>query len=338
MYYLIGICVSLAAFFAANAVGSLAALAAWRVVRPLARRLPPAARADLIFALRTAPAVLALTCVATLLLPTYFTYEPTHSDEGVGLKLALLALVPAAGFALAAWRAAASVAATRRVRRGLMRRATPLALPGVTVPAYGVEHALPLVAVVGALRPRLFVASHLFDVLGADEISAAVAHELGHVSARDNLKRTLMHACRDVLPLAPFARLLEREWSAQSESAADEFAARAGGAPAAISLASTIVKIARLMPATGVRETSAAIAMLVDGEAGVAERVDRLLAFADAANDADEVAAPPRAAVLRHAATASYLLIFLSTLLLATQHGVTRALYAALEHVVSALS
>jgi hypothetical protein len=337
MYYLIGICVSLAAFFAADAAASLVAAGLWRITRPLARRLSPASRADLIFALRTAPAALALACVATLLLPAYLAYEPAHSDEAVGFKLALLALVSAAGLALAAWRAAASFVATRAIRRGLMRRATPLELPGVSVPAYGVEHALPIVAVVGISRPRLFIASHLFGVLRADEISAAVAHELGHVSARDNLKRTLMHVCRDVLPLAPCARLLEREWAAETESAADEFAARAGGAQAAVSLAATIVKIARLMPEAGVRPTSAAIAMLVDGDAGVAERVDRLLAFADAADGTGDARARARY-LARHAATVSYLLILLSTLLLATQHGVTRSLYAALEHVVSALS
>jgi hypothetical protein len=337
MYYLIGICVSLAAFFAANAAASLVAAGLWRTMRPLARRLSPASRADLIFALRTAPSALALASVVTLLLPVYLAYEPAHSNEAVGFKLALLALVSAAGLALAAWRAAASFAATRAIRRGLMRRATPLELPGVAVPAYRVEHTLPLVAVVGISRPRLFIASQLFGVLRADEISAAVAHELGHISARDNLKRTLMHVCRDVLPLAPGARLLEREWSAETESAADEFAAREGGARGAISLASTIVKIARLMPETGVRATSAAVAMLVDGEAGVTERVDRLLAFADAAHGADDRRARGHR-LARHAATASYLLILLSTLLLATQHGITLSLYAALEHVVSALS
>jgi Zn-dependent protease with chaperone function len=335
MYYLIGICVSLAAFFAANAVGSLVAAGAWRIIRPRARRLSPASRADLIFALRTVPTALALACVATLLLPAYFAYEPAHSEEAVGFKLALLALVSATGFALAAWRAAVSFVATREIRRGLMRRATPLELRGVAVPAFSVEHHLPLVAVVGCLRPRLFIASQLFDVLSADEISAAVAHELGHISTRDNLKRTLMHVCRDVLPLAPCARLLEREWSAESESAADEFAARAGGAPAAISLASTLVKIARLMPETGVRPTSAAVAMLVDGEAGVAERVDRLLAFADAAARRDDARSHNFA---RHAATISYVFILVSTVFLATQHAVTRELYAALEHVISALS
>jgi Zn-dependent protease with chaperone function len=333
MYYLIAISVALAAFFAANAVGSLAAACAWRAARPLARRLAPASRADLIFAFRTTPTALAFACV-TLLLPAYFTYEPAHSDEEIGAKLALVAFVAAAGFALAAWRGIISLVATHRIKRSLMRRASPLRLGGVRVAAFRVEHALPLVAVVGCLRPRLFIASHLFDLLCEDEIAAAVAHELGHVSSRDNLKRTLMHLCRNVLPFAPRARALERAWSAESESAADEFAAVTGGAQAAISLASALVKIARLMPET-VAPASRAVAMLVGSDGGnVAERVDRLLTFADA-NSGCGARDSTR---MRHGATLSHFFILAATLLLAAQPHVMRGFYAALERIVSALS
>jgi Zn-dependent protease with chaperone function len=336
MYYLIGICVLLASFFAANAAGSLVAAFAWRVVgRIAAPRLSAGARADLIFALRTVPTALALACVSVLLAPAYFAYEPAHTGEAVSAKLAALASLSAAALAVAAWRCAASLLATRRVSRGLLRRAAPIHLRDVRVASFRVEHALPLVAVVGVFRPKLFIASQLFRVLGEDEIAAAAAHELGHVSARDNLKRTLMRACRDALPAAPFARTLERAWGAESEGAADEFAARAGGATAAVSLASALVKIARLMPEAGIH-TDASIALLVDGEAGVAARVDRLLNLAD-----ESAATPPQRAdsnLCRHAATLCCLVIFASTTLLATQSHVTRLLYVALERVVSALS
>jgi Zn-dependent protease with chaperone function len=202
------------------------------------------------------------------------------------------------------------------------------------VAAFRVEHALPIVAVVGLLRPRLFVASRLFDTLGEDEMTAALAHELGHVAARDNLKRTVMRACRDVLPVALFARTFERAWSVESESAADEFAARAGGTQSAISLASALVKIARLMPEGNMHAPRAASLLVGDG-ADVAERVDRLLHFADAHDDDTRARA---ANVCRHAATASYLIILAASALLAAQPHVMRGLYAALEHVVSALS
>ena len=335
MYYLLGIMVVLAAFLAANAAGSLLAALAWRLLRAtLAAHLTPAARADLLFALRAAPAAVALVSVATLVAPAYFIHEPAGTEDEVGFKLAALAAAAAAGVALAAWRAAASVVATRKVGRALMRRAAPLPLGGTRVPAFRVEHQLPLVAVVGVFRPRMFVASRLFDALGADEIAAAVAHELGHVSARDNLKRTLMRACRDALLFAPWARPLERAWSAEAESAADEFAARAGGRAQAISLASALVKIARLMPDSGLAAMPG-VALLVDGEANVAERVDRLLAFADLpAADLD----PRGRNCVRRPIALGSLTILVSILLLATQTDASRALYHALERAIAALS
>lgn len=335
MYYLLGIMVVLAAFLAANAVGSLLAALLWRATRAtLARRLTSSTRADLLFALRAAPAALALVAVATLLAPAYFIHEPAGTEEEVSFKLAALAALAAFGLMLAAWRAAASYAATRKVRRALMRRAEPLDLRGVSVPAFRVEHQLPLVAVVGVFRPRMFVASRLFDALGADEIAAAVSHELGHVLACDNLKRTLMRACRDALLVAPWSRQLERAWSAEAESAADEFAARAGGRAQAISLASALVKIARLMPDTGLAAMPG-VALLVDGEANVAERVDRLLAFASSpATDYD----PRGRNFVRRFIALGFLLIFASTILLATRTDASSSLYHALERAVAALS
>lgn len=336
MYYLIGICGGLAAFFAANTAGALVAALLWRALRGVAlRRLSPGARADLIFALRTVPTVLALAVVTTLLVPSYFAYEPAETGEEVSAKLALLALLAAAGFALAAWRCAASLLATRRVRCGLMRRAAPLNLRGLRLRAFRVEHGLPIVAVVGFVRPRLFVASRLFDALGEDEMAAALAHELGHVAARDNLKRTLMRLCRDVLPVPVFARTFERAWSVESESAADEFAARTGGEQSAISLASALVKIARLMPnAHHAHEATRAASFFVGDCADVAARVDRLLHFGEASDLERERASR----VCRRAVAASYFVILSATALLAAQPHVMRGFYAALERAITALS
>jgi Zn-dependent protease with chaperone function len=334
MYYLIGICGGLAAFFAANTAGALVAALLWRALQGAAgRRLSPGARADLIFALRTVPTVLALAVVTTLLVPSYFFYEPSGTGEEVSVKLALLALLAAAGFALAAWRCIASLVATRRVSRGLMRCAAPLSLRGVRLPTFRFEHGLPIVAVVGVVRPRLFVASRLFDALGEDEMRAALAHELGHVSARDNLKRTLMRLCRDVLPVPVFARTFERAWSVESESAADEFAARAGGAQSAISLASALVKIARLMPDSDAHASPAA-SYFVGDCADVAVRVDRLLRLADASDLTRERASR----ACRRAVASSYLFILSITALLAAQPHVMRGLYSALERAITALS
>src|SRR5438093_1171007 len=77
-------------------------------------------------------------------------------------------------------------------------------------------------------RPRLFVAQQLCDALSPVELSAALAHERGHLAARDNLKRALLRACRDVLTIVPAGRTLDRAWAESAEAAADEHAAGAG--------------------------------------------------------------------------------------------------------------
>jgi Zn-dependent protease with chaperone function len=143
-----------------------------------------------------------------------------------------------------------------------------------------------VIAVVGTVRPRVFIASQIFQSLTKEELSAALEHEAGHILARDNLKRGLMRACRDTLLLVPCGRLLDNAWKEASEAAADEHAARRGS-NAALDLASALVKIARMIP-QGAKPGMPAVAALLVGLAGhneagsVAHRVRRLSQYADA--------------------------------------------------------
>ena len=121
-----------------------------------------------------------------------------------------------------------------------------ISLPGVRVRTFQIPHAFPIVAVVGILHPRLFVAEQVLLTLTPEELAATVAHEYGHLQARDNLKRGLLRACRDAL-LIPVGDAVEKSWSAAAESAADEYAAEIS-ADVALNLASALVKIARMVP------------------------------------------------------------------------------------------
>ncbi len=49
-----------------------------------------------------------------------------------------------------------------------------------------------MIAVVGAFRPKMFIAEQIFLSLDKQELAAAVAHECGHLAARDNLKRLIL--------------------------------------------------------------------------------------------------------------------------------------------------
>jgi beta-lactamase regulating signal transducer with metallopeptidase domain len=185
----------------------------------------------------------------------------------------------AAGVLLAAWRVGRTWVATRRLARDWMRHAEPFKVEGATVPTFRIRHSFPVIAVIGVLRPRLFVASQVFDALTPEELCAALAHERGHVEGRDNLKRALLQAGEDALLHAPLGRSLRRAWQGESEMAADEFAA-AGGPAAALDLASAIVKISKLVP-RGARPTLPAGAHLLgDGEDSTSRRVRNLLRLA----------------------------------------------------------
>jgi Zn-dependent protease with chaperone function len=335
MYQLLGLCLAFATLLTANALAAVAAVALWRAW--LERRThawSAAARAQLLFALRVAPCALALAFVCALVVPAYLRFEPEATGEGVSFKLAALAALSIAGLALAAWRGLRAWLATRRLVTDWLRHAEACELPGIHLPTYRVAHRFPVVAVVGTLRPRLFIARQLFDALDAGELSAALAHEYGHLAARDNLKRALLRACRDALTIMPAGRTLDRAWAESAEAAADEYAARAGDADSALALASALVKIARRVP-QGARPAMPAGAFLLGELNGgsLAWRVRRLTQLA---------ASDPAAAQRHNAPHAAWLwagacTLFIAAALVATDAHALAAMHTALEYVVKAL-
>jgi beta-lactamase regulating signal transducer with metallopeptidase domain len=333
MYYLLGICLAFAALLATNVLASVVAGILWRVIEQPARRWSSAARAKLLFALRTAPAAVSLICVATLLVPAFIVHEPHHSTETVGAKLTLLALLSIYGIARALWRGFATWRATRRLTIDWLRQAEPIFLDNISAPAYRIKHSFPVIAVVGILRPRLFIADYLLNTLDAEELAAALLHEEAHLRARDNFKRPIVRACRDVLSIVPCGRALDQIWTEESEVAADEYAARSGGASSALSLAASLIKIARLVPAGARPPMPDGVFLVGDAGAPLAGRVQRLMMFAELRVSDSPVAASTASL------TTNFLLccyLGLLTALIAQTHTLT-AIHTAIEYVVAAL-
>lgn len=280
MYQLLGICLALAALLVVNACASFIAALVWRAASHRAQTWRASTRARVLFALRTWPAVCALVCVGALLFPAYFLYEPRASTEVVTTKLALLATLSALGLVLAARRGLGAWYATRRLCADWLRHAEPVCLQNVSVPVYRIKHHFPVIAVVGAFRPRLFIATQVSGALDADELQAALRHESGHLTARDNLKRTLVRLCSDALSIIPAGRSLDRAWAENAEAAADEYVVQTSGAKGALDLASALLKIARMVPRDA-RPTMPAGAFLIgENVDGVAWRVRRLTELA----------------------------------------------------------
>ena len=292
MYEWLGICLALMALLTLNAAVSLLAATFWRLLQSKAQHWSALTQAQWLFALRVFPGFTALLCVSALLIPAYIAHEPRHKAEDVTFKMAVLAAISAAGLLLAFWRGLAAWLVTRKLIKTWLASSEPF-LPGqliagisVPVPAYRLHHPFPIIAVVGTFWPKLFIADHLFQSLTSEELRAAIAHECGHLKARDNLKRTLLRICRDVLTIVPCGRLLDRKWAEASEAAADEFAAHQGRGPA-LDLASALVKIARMVP-KGFRPVmapqAAGVLLIGDNSGGIADRVTRLTKLASTAN------------------------------------------------------
>jgi Zn-dependent protease with chaperone function len=235
----------------------------------------PTSAARFWFALRLSPAVVSAIFVAALFLPSYWKYEPRDAVEGFDVTLAALALVAVLMLACAAARGACAWwQASRRVR-AWMRGARSLAPDGSRaspIPSFEIDGPMPMMALSGIVRPRLFVARALVSTLTEDELEATVAHEIGHWRAWDNLKRLAMRSAPDVLFLMPAARRIERRWASAAEHSAD----RIGGANTAArcALASALVKVARLIGDEAA--TQEPISTLVGG-GEIASRVERLL-------------------------------------------------------------
>jgi Zn-dependent protease with chaperone function len=277
MYELLGACLGLAALLTANAIASLAASLLWRAISRRAQTWSATARSRLLFAARVYPAAGSVLVVLALLVPAYLIYEPRQTEEGIGFELGFLALVSIFGAVLAMWRGISAWAATRRLVRAWLEHAEPFYFEGVGIPVYKIRHRFPVLAVVGAFKPRMFIAEQVLHTLEPGELAAAIAHERGHLEAHDNLKRALVRACRDSLTIMPCGRSLDRAWIDASEEAADERAAL-NGQSVALDLASALLKIARLVPEGGRPTMPAGVYLIGEaGAVGVSGRVKKLL-------------------------------------------------------------
>jgi beta-lactamase regulating signal transducer with metallopeptidase domain len=243
----------------------------------LLRRLPrssPSRRATMLFWFRLLPAAAALTFAVALVLPTFLYYEPLHTDEPLTRTMALAAAVGL----LVLQRTIVRIARTSRATRQLAARwrATGRRIPDLAsgLPTFAIDDRFPTVAVVGWIRPALFVSERVFSECTREEIDAMVSHEQAHIAARDNLKRLLLRAC----PAVPSGSRLDVLWSAAAEEAADARAATAHP-DRRLDLASALIRLARLAPPPSL---PAGVSAFYHG-GSIEERVRQLLDPAPAA-------------------------------------------------------
>lgn len=313
--------VALAGYALVSSLASLVVVAAWHS-RWLSRQEWPAAiRARRLVLLRAFPAASAGIIVSLLVMPAFVMFEPVRTAEPVGpiligLALAGLGLL-GAGFATAAM----SALVTWRVERRWLRAASPLDLdPPAGVPAYAVDSFTPIVALVGVFAPKLIAARTIIDACNQDELARIVAHERGHLRARDNLKRWLMAGAPDLLRWTPAHHAIVLAWDDAAEDAADD-EATAGKEVARLDLAELLVKVARLSAGPG--WTAATISPFIERDR-LDRRVRRLL------SSTRHTESPRSSAVLALLGTASVLV-----LMIAGSPAAMKGLYEAVEAFVA---
>jgi hypothetical protein len=197
-----------------------------------------APRASSLLVIRLLPAALSILFAAGVFLPAHFLFEPGEARETFGLVLYVLAatggclLIRSSARALGLWRLGQHL---RRRERDAVSFA-----PGI-VEVSGHTG----VSLAGVIAPRILIGPDVVRELTSEELDVAIAHELAHRDAFDNLARWAMACAPDLLGLCGRARRIEQAWHEAAESLADGRAVD-GDRVRAMHLASALIKVARL--------------------------------------------------------------------------------------------
>jgi Zn-dependent protease with chaperone function len=262
---------ALAGFGVAYVVASVVVAVHWARHRPVGAA---AARAGTLLRLRLVPIVTALAVLLFSAIGLY-RFESRDGDEVLGWVLVSLGGFGAALVVMITARLVRLQWHTRALMRAWMADAEPFERPGLTLPAYRLATGFPIVAVLGILRPRLVIDRSVLDSCSAEELTAILAHEQGHVHRLDNLRRLAFAAA----PGLPWSKGLSAAWCDATEEAADD-AAAASGPDTRFHLASALLRVSRLAPHEDGWQTHLPASALYRGD-GLERRVRRLVEPSD---------------------------------------------------------
>jgi len=243
MFYVLAVALCLAVLFLVLVSTSLLCMTGLRLLLKVVHPTAPGAKANLLFMARLLP--LALACIVTfgLALPAFLQFEPYSTEEGMGFRLMALAVLGAVVLAGMVARGVGLLRATRDAQRTWRQHSQKLHIDGLRVPVYCVENGGSLMAVTGIFRPTIFVAREIARTLSPEELRAALAHEMAHVSSFDNLKQLLLKITRAPHWLKAMDAA-DVEWTNASEIAADHDALAEGAS--VLELSSALIKVGRL--------------------------------------------------------------------------------------------
>lgn len=286
MFAVRGIAVSFSIFVLLYSALSVAVCVVWRRVWRSGYRDSATRCADLLFALRMAPFVIATGVTFVFAVPSFLLLEPRAVNESVGNVPAVLGVCGIAVVLAGIWNAVgALVRASRMVARwssearaiGSSTGGSPILESEIlesktSVSVLGIAAVAPPLTAAGIFRPSVWLSAAARFVLNERELRSALRHEAVHVRRHDNLRKLL-------LSLVAFPGMVElaRAWREATEMAADD--AAVSNASEALDLAAAVIKLSRMAPLEPPADlTTALVHSPVES---VNARVERLIAWTE---------------------------------------------------------
>jgi len=273
------VCLSLASFFLVNGIAGAVTMMFSNAAIRIAETMKPRSAARFLFILRMLPAILGLSAVLGLCIPSYLWLEPQIASERVGLACLLLAALAAIGCFRSLVRTAGAIRASARLRSEWRYSGNRVLLKERVAPGISdemvtvVRNNEPLLALSGFFRPRVIVSRSVLAELPIEQLEVAVLHEIAHRNSCDNLKRLFLVLSPEFFPFANGFAAIEKTWAKISEWAADDEAVERNS-HRALSLATALLRVARMgaRPQLSILQTS-----LLPVDHDLAARVNRLL-------------------------------------------------------------
>jgi Zn-dependent protease with chaperone function len=269
MFAMRGMVISLAVFATVYCLISLAVLITWQRLGSCLTSFSARWQAELFFVVRMLPLFSGALMTAAFAIPSFLMFEPRSIEERLSYAPVILALL---GLVVVLFGFGNSLAALCRASRMISKwtRGAAAIQMGTPVSVLQVSGEVPALTASGIARPRVLLSDAAASVLSANELHAALNHELAHVRRRDNFRKLLLQ-----FVAFPGMSSLEFAWLEATEMAADD--AAVSNAAEALDLASALIKLSRFSPLNPPVELTAALvhspASLVDA------RVKRLIVW-----------------------------------------------------------
>ncbi len=274
MFFLRGIVLSVSIGVIVYVCLSLLVALTWRILKPDALRYPAKLSADLLFAMRLAPAVVSGAFMLVLAAPSFLWLEPRAVVEPMGAAPIMLC---ACGLTAVLWGIRHAASALRSARRTVATWSQSAAVissepvgANRSVPILLSSSALPPLGVAGIVMPTVWLSPAAQYLLSERELRSALRHEIVHVRRKDNLRKLVLH-----FVAFPGMTNLESAWREATEMAADDAAVSNGSE--ALDLAAAVIKLSRLAPLDPPAELT--MAFVHNPTASVNARVERLIAW-----------------------------------------------------------